>query len=471
MTKYRESELEYASISLMDAKLQLLLAITWQHEEDDALTRLDDLAKSVKEKVAECPEIFKSERDREIAGLQILDALQETRRLPEAERVDHLLGGWAVLPTNTNLARLHRETQAPQLIARTLVAEAKRDFESRADHRAIAATLHRCISALGKQKQFPFHVPALAACIMALGRRPGHVTDEDITVEVARYEKEAERIAADKQRIKRNELVAELLPAAERICLQIDQSYSWGDLAVVARTMTSLSVLGTYTQLNYYGLVSDAHFSPKAVKAPIIPADVFHKEMTIWFLRVSTLMYSGDDRETRILRRSIVDSERADVRVYGKQVLDSLVLIVPTNDEAHDIEKQLSLLLLKLDSKWRKRNVDLVESAKFLESLPATLRDLVVSHGLRRKVIRSKKTLLFCLAGLIAENVYRYRHKHKKSLEAKGIRTRADSDEYVAELLKEHGFHYSAETLRRKRSQWRREFLERVPEIFGFGDA
>ena len=239
----------------MDAKLQLLLAITWQHEEDDALTRLDDLAKSVKEKVAECPEIFKSERDREIAGLQILDALQETRRLPEAERVDHLLGGWAVLPTNTNLARLHRETQAPQLIARTLVAEAKRDFESRADHRAIAATLHRCISALGKQKQFPFHVPALAACIMALGRRPGHVTDEDITVEVARYEKEAERIAADKQRIKRNELVAELLPAAERICLQIDQSYSWGDLAVVARTMTSLSVLGTYTQLNYYGLV------------------------------------------------------------------------------------------------------------------------------------------------------------------------------------------------------------------------
>ena len=207
------------------------------------------------------------------------------------------------------------------------------------------------------------------------------------------------------------------------------------------------------------------------MKAPIIPADVFHKEMTIWFLRVSTLMFSGDDREPRILRRSIVDSERADVRVYGKQVLDSLVLIVPTNDEAHDIEKQLSLLLLKLDSKWRKRNVDLVESAKFLESLPATLRDLVVSHGLRRKVIRSKKTLLFCLAGLLAENVYRYRHKHKKSLEAKGIRTRADSDEYVAELLKEHGFHYSAETLRRKRSQWRREFLERVPEIFGFGDA
>ncbi|SCW81380.1 hypothetical protein [Pseudomonas sp. NFACC05-1] len=471
MTVAKESEIESAAISLMDAKLQLLLAITWQHGEGDGLTRLDDLANSVKEKVAGCSEIFESDRDQEIAGLQILDALQEARRLPEAERVGHLLDGWAILPTNTDLAQLHRETAAPYQIARTLVAEAKRDFEARVDHRAIAATLRRCISALGKQEQFPFYVPALAACFMELARRPGHVTDEEITLEVARYEKEAERIAADKQRIKRNEIVAELLPAAERICLQIDQSYSWGDLAINARGITSLSTLGIYTQLNYYGLVTDAHFSPKYVKTPIIPADTFHKEMTIWFLRVSTLMYSGDDRETRILRRSIVDSERADVRVYGKRVLDSLVLLVPLDDEENDIEKQLALLLIKLDSSWRRRNVDLVKSARFLEKLPVSLRDLVVSHGMRRKVIRTKKTLLFCLAGLIAENVYRYRHKHVKLLEANGRRTRADIDEYVADLLKEHGFQYSAETLRRKRSQWRREFLERVPEIFGLGDA
>lgn len=467
MTKYREAELESAAVSLMDAKLQFLLAITWQHEKGDGLTRLDDLAKSVKQKVAECSEFFESERDKEIAERQILDALQETRRLPEAERVEHFLGGWAVLPTNTNLARLHQETAAPHLIARTLVTEAKSDFEARADHRAIAARLRRCISELGKQEQFPFHVPALAACIMRLARRPGRVTEEEITVEVAHYEKEAERIAADRQRIKRNELVAELIPDAERICLQIDQSYAWSNLAINARKMTSLSIIGIYTQLNYYGLVCDARFSPKAVKTPIIPDDVFHQEMTIWFLRASALMYSGDDRETRILRRSIVDSQRKDVRVYGKQVRDSLVLIVPVNDETHDIEKQLSLLLLKLDYKWRKCNVDLVESAKFLENLPATLRDLVVSHGMRRKVIRTKKTLLFCLAGLIAENVYRYRHTQTKSLKAKGICTRADVDEYVAELLREHGFQYSAETLRRKRSQWRREFLERVPEVFG----
>lgn len=471
MTVNKKSELESAAISFMDAQLQLLLAITWQHGEGDGLTPFDDLAISVKERVAGCPEIFQSETDQEIAGLQILDALQEARRLPETDRVGHLLGGWAILPTNTDLALLHRETEAPHLIARTFVAEAKKDLDARFDHRAIAARLRRGIRALGEHERFPFYVPALAECFMELAIRPGHVTDEEITLEVSRYEKEAERIATDKQRIKRNEIVAELLPAAERICLQIDQSYSWGDLAINSRGMTSLSILRRYTQLNYHGLVTDAHFSSKSVKTPIIPADIYKREMTIWFLRASALMYSGTDKETRILRRSIVDSERSNVRVYGKRVLDSLVLIVPLDDETHDIEKQLALLLIKLDSSWRKRDVDLTKSARFLEKLPASLCDLVVSHGMRRKVIRTKKDLLFCLAGLIAENVYRYRHRHVKLLEAKGRRTRTDIDEYVAELLKEHGFHYSAETLRRKRSQWRREFLERVPEIFGLGDA
>jgi len=455
----------------MDAKLQLLLAITWQHGEGDGLTRFDDLAKSVKEKVAGCSEIFESDRDQEIAELQILDSLQEARRLPEAERVDRLLGGWTMLPTNTDLAQLHRETAAPYLIARIFVAEARKGFEARVDHRAIAARLRREISALGKHERFPFYVPALAECFMELARRPGHVTDAEITLEVARYEKEAERLAADKQRIKRNEIVAQLLPAAEQISLQIDKSYSWGDLAINARGMTSLNTLGIYTQLNYHGLVTDARFSPKSVKTPIIPADTFQKEMTIWFLRVSALVYSGDDRETRILRHSIINSERADVRIYGKPVLNSLVLLVPLDAEEHDIEKQLALLLIKLDSSWRRRDVDLAKSARFLEKLPVSLRDLVVSHGMRRKIIRTKKTLLFCLAGLIAENIYRYQHKHVKFLEAKGRRTRADIDEYVAGLLKERGFQYSAETLRRKRTQWRREFLERVPEIFGLGDA
>lgn len=470
MTHHAKYELSAASIDLMDALLQFLLATTWQNERSNGLSRLRDLAKSVQEKLAECTDVFESQRDRTVAASQILDALQDARRSPGTEQSHHLLSDWAMMPTDMNLPCLHRETAAPYQVAMTLVTEAKRDFEAQLSRAEIVAKLRRTIRDIGERERFPFHVPTLTSCIIDLASRPGNVLETELLNEVGRYEKEAERLATNTQQIKRMQIIDELLPVAEGVCLQIDQSYSWSTLAISGAGKTSLMALGVYTQLNFYGLVNDARFSRQAVKAPI-PADIFHREFNIWFMRASTLMFSGDDRETRTLRRSIVDAERADVHVYGKRVLDSLVLLIPLDDDEHDIERQLALLLVKLDSAWRRRHFNLEAYAKFLEKLPASLRNIVVNNGMPRKVVSTKKTLLFCLAGLIAENIYRYQDRHETLLGTESIKNRSDIDAYVAVLLKEHGFQYNAETLRRRRTKWRRKFLDSVPEIFGLDEA
>jgi hypothetical protein len=461
---------ESASIDMMDAQLQSLLAITWQHRKNDGVTRLLELAKLAQEKVAECTTIFKTDRDQEYAVMRTLDALQHAFRRPGTQRAAYFLNDWAITPSGLDLPRLHCETKAPFQVVTALVKEAKRDLEARAIRGKVQEQLRRSIRAIGEAEQFPFHVPTLAECIVGLASRPGRVVEAELTADVARYEKEAERIALDTQHIKMMEIAAELLPIAQSIYIQIDQCYPWSEIATSAAKMTSLKTLKMYTHLNYHGLANDARFSHHHVKIPIIPAASFRKDMTIWIMRASALMFSGPDRETRTLQRSIVDAERADVQIYGKRLLDSLVMIVPLDDETHDIERQLALLLIRLDAVWRRRGFDVKASAKFLEKLPVSLRDLVVNHGMRRKVVRSKKSLLFCLAGLVAENVYRFRDQHEALL-PKGIKTRTEIDDYVSVLVKEHGFQYTAETLRRKRSQWCREFLDRVPEIFGLEDT
>lgn len=456
---------------MMDAQLQALLAITWQHRKNEGVTRLHELAKLTEEKVAECTTIFKSDRDQESAVMRILDALQHACRRPEPKRSAHFLSDWAITPTGMDLPGLHRETTAPFQVVSVLVTEAKRELEARVSRAKVLAKLRGCIREIGEQERFPFHVPSLADCIVELASRPGPVLAAEVANDVASYEKEAEQLALNTQYIKRMEIAAELLPIAQSICIQIDQCYPWSEIANSAAGMTSLKALEMYTHLNYHDFVSDARFSHHHVKIPKVPAAKFRKNMTIWMMRASALMFSGPDKETRTLQLSIVDAERADVRIYGKRLLDSLVMIVPLDDDTHDIESQLALLLIRLDAIWRRRGLDVKASAKFLEKLPQSLRDLVVNHGMRRKVIRSKKSLMFCLAGLVAENIYQFRDQHKEFLLSKGITTRAHIDEYVAGLLKEHGFQYTAETLRRKRSQWCREFLDRVPGIFGLDET
>lgn len=471
LTSIGKSEMESASVDLMDAILQLLLAITWQNERSDGLSCLRGLARKVEERVAGNADIFESEQDRSVAASQIIDALQDACRQPRTERHRNSLNDWSITPGDLDLPRLHEETAAPYEVARGLVEETKKALEARIDHKKIVGELRWKIRVIGERERFPFHVPALAAGIMNIANRPGLVLEAELVTEVASYIKLVERLAANTQAIKRMEIVAELLPVAERVCLQIDQSYSWSVLAINAAIKTSIKALRIYTQLNFYGLVSDARFSRQVMKTRIIPEDFFQENFTIWFMRASTLMSSGDDRETRAIRRSIVDAQHADVRVHDKQVLNSLVLLAPLGNDSHDIERQLALFLIELDSAWRRHHVSPEASANFFEKLPEDLRNLVIKHGMRRKVVGAKKTLMFCLAGLVAENVYRYRDRHERLLGAKGIKNRGDVDDYVAGLLREHGFQYKAETLRRKRAQWRRDFLDRVPEIFGLDEA
>jgi len=471
LTKNKIYELEEASIDFMDAELQLLLAVTWEHEQGEGLTRLQELCGSVEERVEQFPNVFESEYDRTIAVWQILDALQELKRIGAGTtRSSASLSDWSISPVGLDLPRLHREIRAPYRISYILVHEAKISIEARVPRSNVVSELRKRIRFLGEYERFPFHVSALAACIMTVASRPGRIFQLELEAKVANYERAVERLISDAGRIKRMELVDEFLSSAKNVRLKIDQSYSWSDLARYSTKRTSLKALGTYTQLNYHGYVSDARFSKHRVKTPILSDELFHKHFTIWFLRASTLMFSGDDRETRVLRRSIVHSERADVRVYGKPVLDSLVMLVPLDDDTHDIERQLALLLMRLDKTWRSRHMEPEESADFLEKLPESLKGIVISHGMRRKVASSKKTVLYCLAGLIAENIYKYRHHNKEFLEREGIRTRADVDEFVAKEIHKRGFQYNAETLRRRRAKWRREFLDRVPEIFGIDD-
>lgn len=466
------SNIENESIDLMDAYLQLLLAVTWQQERSDGIERLLELAQLVRQKVNECGNIFDSDHERTLAASQIFDSLQDARQQPGAMRHLHTLVDWASTPLDLNLPRLHRDTDSPYLIAMALVAEVKKDVEARIPRSEITAQVCKTIHAYGKKNNFPFYVPTLAACIVDLASRPWHSSQEEVRTEVARYERAAESWATNKKLIIRSQIVAELHPLTDAIHLEIDQSYSWSNLAMSFEGKTSLMALSFYTQLNFYGLVNDAHFSHRAVTTTIIPPAEFHRMINTSFIRGSTLLFSGIDRETRIMRRRIFDAERADVRIDGKRVNDSLVLLVPNEDDSFDIERQLALLLMQLDSVWRRRNINSENSTEFFHGLPESLRDLVAYHGIRRKIINTKKTLLFCLAGLIAENVYQNRNRYKILLKnGKRVKTKNDVDEYVISLLKNHGFQYSFETLRKGRTRWRHEFLDRVPYFFGFNET
>jgi len=61
----------------MDAYLQLLLALTWQHNQGDGLQRVVALREQVKQKLDEYPHVFESKRERRIAASQILNSLQD----------------------------------------------------------------------------------------------------------------------------------------------------------------------------------------------------------------------------------------------------------------------------------------------------------------------------------------------------------------------------------------------------------
>ncbi|TCF97942.1 hypothetical protein BZM27_55280, partial [Paraburkholderia steynii] len=86
-----------------------------------------------------------------------------------------------------------------------------------------------------------------------------------------------------------------------------------------------------------------------------------------------------------------------------------------------------------------------------LNEIPKALWGLVEGYGMWRKVILTKKDLLFCLAGLMAENIYHARARNKpKRKDGTPVKTLEDCYLLTVELLASHGFTYSAATLKKE---------------------
>jgi hypothetical protein len=455
---------ERAAIDLIDAYLQLLIAFTWQHMQSDGIVRLKKLEKMVIQKLEGFPHIFKTEHERSIARMQILDSLQDERRRLKSEGPNHMLYQWTTIPSNIDLPCLHQQSEDSFFKAVSMLVSAARvHVDLRVTRRELTNWISGAVSAMAEDLGVPLYVPALTDLTVYLANLPGRITASALRNELSRYRQVAERLAENKKLMIRSIIVSELKTLTEDIHLQIDQSYSWSDLAYFAKE-TSLKALNWYMQLNLHGVVRDGHFSSNIVRKEAMSSADFESVNTPWIIRGLTLMMTGDDRVTKYMNRYIVDTERVDVRVKGRRVSNSLMLLVPYGDSPElDIEHQLAVFLSRLSTILKDRYVDQNKSATFLESLSLDLSQFIENHFARRKIIHTKKDILFCLAGLIAEIIYRYKDKNNIILsDGRQLRTRTDADEYTAALLTEHGFHYKAETLRRGRSRFRRDFLGSV---------
>ena len=472
LTMPRLDDLEKMALDLMDAHLQLLLAITWQNSQNDDLSRLLALRKTVEQKLDAQAQIFPSESERKGAVMQILELLQQAcRRPPRA--VDLAYANWTTFPAASDLAHLgpnHRDALVP--VTQRLIRTTRVTMESRAAPDQQKQLLENTIRSCAKDLDFPLYLPAMVNLVLHFARRPKPVGDKEVRNALTQYWMLVlDRLKDDFKHGARDKIVSELLCEAREIRLQIDQCYPWDTLAMMG-TKSSLDALQTYTIFNVHEWIKDSHFSPGRVSAKTLSPAQFQQLFTPTFVRNSTIMMTGDDRQTRQFRRSILDTVRGEVQINDRRVSNSLLMLVPYDQDSVDLERLMALFVLKLERKRRERQPGRSNTFLDIEHLPPFLQQLITKHGIRRKICETKKNLLFCLGGLLAENIYMYRDHHKTLLDnGMPIRFRKDADKYAASLLSKHGFQYTAESLRRGRAQFRRDFLERVPAIFGLEDT
>lgn len=449
----------------MDAFLQLLLAKTWQHTQSDGLIKLTKLSKMIRHEIDAHAKVFESERERSLALSQILRALQVSKEYPETSGPTLVHQHWTILPLDIDLADRHRQTERQHFHAVAhLISTTTAFMQSRPGRQVTEKWVDGAIRAMGEDLSLPIFIPALTDLIIHFATRPGRLPIPALNMELQRYRKTAIELASNRKVMIRAQIVSDLRPMASGIDLQIDQSFDWDQLTNHAKD-TTLSALRYYAQLNANGHVSDARFSHNAM----LETRMSRTEFAIFtpkFIRAMTISMQGRDLRTRTMEKTIIDTERSDVRVNDRRVRKSLILVIPYDEPDFDIELHLALSLQRLDMKSRQHKE--AQSEDVHEWIPESLHPLIEAHGMRRKIVHNKKTMLFCLAGLLAENIYRYRAQYTTTLQnGTLLKTRAHADEYTAELLRKYGFHYSAESLRRGRSRFRKDFLDRVPIIFG----
>lgn len=455
---------EKLGIDLIDACLQFVLAVTWQNAQTDGLSRLDALFQSVEQRVAEHQHIFATASERSVAALQVIETLQASRQTKH--RTLRYLG-WANFAAALDLFSRHPDIHTLRPAVRSLIERTRAQIQRRVQPSALQHEIESETWVMARALQFPLYVPGIVRLVLHFATMARPVEDAELEPALTQYwvsvlhqlERERKRDICD-------QIVSELRDTASAIDLRIDQCFAWSVL-VSERTFTSWYVLKIYMALNVRGWITDARFRSGRVRVNGLSQDQFDKLLTPSLVRDTILMMSADDAQSRKMRRSIVDTDRQRTQINERQVSNSLLMVASYQMNGADLEHQIARFVLNL-VRQRKRRHGARPDSPGIDDLPPLLQQLVTHHGVRRKLCATKKNVLFCLAHLVAENVYRYRDRNKIKLDdGTLVRTRQDADVFTASLLANHGFQYTAESLRRGRAQFRDTLLERVPDLFG----
>jgi hypothetical protein len=467
----KNSEDERMALDLMDAYLQLLLAQTWQHAQNDALERLVALHAEVVERVGAAATVFDSERERGVAVIKIVGALQRAQARPGPDPLAYVGHGWTRFPAAGDLSR-RSEAQDLRLCREVMgiVEWARMRAASGIRGEALDWEIAAAIGAISGALGVPLFIPALRDMVMHHVRRQNQDADARLPRHIRDYQDALPRIyASDRKRLARNAIIAELRWLAKDINLHIGASFGWDNLAGFDRE-TSLKAVNTYAHLCNSGRVSDASFKYRdalSSRATQEVAQVLGPEM----VRGLTLMMRAEDDATRRLRKNIVDTDRSVVYVDGRRVKGSLMVLIPHDDDEFDLEGQLGLLLMRMEAVRHRRDGPSGKLTRYFERFSPLLKQLGEKGVFRRKIIPDKKNLMFCLANLVCENIYRNARRRKILLPGgKRARSLDDARELTVAVLADAGFRYSTDSLRDRRAEFKRDYLGRVPAIFGLKD-
>ncbi|WP_208934012.1 hypothetical protein [Paracidovorax avenae] len=455
---------EDSAIDFLDAYMQLVLAMTWQHRRSDGLMRLKELAESVEQRLEGWAPLFEDPRALHVAKSQVLLSLQRIRNRGQADIL------WTMNPHGVDL-----QAVSPELFCRLsseIHAAAVTTTEHLQHHSLDAKVdiLSRATRALSTEISFPLFAPEYVVLILNLSKEPELRRSALASQKLKDYLRKAEKIAKDTVRTAIAVTSSELAEQAIGIDLEIDQSFDWDTLASYSET--PLTFLRQYAMFNELGYVSDARFLFKRSKKPSLYLDELRRLWTPSMLWATGLMMQGRDAEDRRLAKLIQNPKGPLVNPLTRDPAraDAFTVTVPQDIKDEELEQVIAKLLFRLFKRRRGASNSAPGSLPDHRSeFSGALRSIMERQGVKRRLFSGKKQILLCACGLIAEEIYRRRlHLSGKSIVGgTEITTREDADEYVSLLIHDVGFSYSAETLRRNRSRFRKDFLESVPGIFG----
>jgi hypothetical protein len=456
--------LENSAVDFLDANMQLVLAMAWQNRRNDGLVRLKELAEAVEQRLKGWAPSFEEPRALGVAKMQILRSLQRTRNRGQRNIL------WTMNPHGVDLQAI-----SPELFSRLsseirAAATTIRGQRQRHALDAIVGNLSRFILGLSAEISFPLFAPELVALVLNLSEEPESRQAAIASQKLKDYLWKAEKIAGDTVGTAIAVISSELAEQACGIDVEIDQSFDWDTLASYI-CESPLRFVRKYALLNALGYVSDARFLSTHSKKTFPNLDELRRILTPSLLWATGLAMQGRDAEDRRLARLIQSPKDPLVTPLTRDLArpDAFTITVPQDVKDEELERVIGKLLFRL-SRRRKRASNIAPDVvpDLRSEFSGALGSIMERQGVQRRLFSSKKQILLCACGLVAEEVYHRRsHISGKSIVAGAqLTTREDVDEYVSKLIRAEGFSYAAETLRRNRSRFRKDFLESVPEMF-----